>query len=204
MLTVYVQDTEPEKYSVKVKPSAINAFSNSPQTRLPAKAALNNNVAMGPPSAGLGFPPQMVFPYGAYPQPMQATPWYPMHGYPPAGAAPGPQWPPFYPPNATLPPPQPSTPLVIPSMDQWLEYCDKCPDRTGDNLASLHPFFGLEGFCRIDQLVDDSATVENLSEWLSISKGQALLIRRYAQEDKALVRMGNFTMGIGGQLERGD
>lgn len=57
--------------------------------------------------------------------------------------------------------------------------------------------FSLEGFHCIDQLVKNSDTVEKLSEWLAINKGQAVLIKKYNEEDIVLVRMGTFTMDIG-------
>ena len=104
-----------------------------------------------------------------------------------------PAWPGF-----ANPPIQPAVPTIkatdIPKVEPWLEYCDKHPNRSGDNLADLAWHFERESFHRIDQFVGASVSVEKLSEWLGIGKGKAILVIKYAEEDMELVRRGAFKM----------
>jgi hypothetical protein len=85
-------------------------------------------------------------------------------------------------------------PLILP----WLAYCDSHPGRTGDNFSSYAWKFETEGYRRINQLTSDSADrlslIEKLSSWLSIGKGIADLLTRYAEEDIALIKKGTFSM----------
>ena len=104
-----------------------------------------------------------------------------------------PAWPGF-----TNPLIQPAVPTIkatdIPKVEPWLEYCDKHPNRSGDNLADLAWHFERESFHRIDQFVGASVSVEKLSKWLGIGKGKAVLVIKYAEEDMELVRRGAFKM----------
>ena len=93
--------------------------------------------------------------------------------------------------------PNPTPPLKQvrgPQISAWLQYCDRLPGRDGDDLSALTDKFRMQGYRTIDQLAQMS--VENLSNWLEIGKGTADLIIRYAEEDMAFVRAGNFTMDL--------
>lgn len=95
------------------------------------------------------------------------------------------------------PQPNPTAPLRQvrgPQISGWLPYCDRLPGRDGENFSALIDKFRIEGYRTIDQLARMS--VENLSDWLEIGKGTADLIIRYAEEDMAYVRTGNFTMDL--------
>ena len=89
-----------------------------------------------------------------------------------------------------------------PRIYEWLQYCDRLPDREGEFFFGLADKFEQQGYRTIDQLTGSRMTVENLSNWLEIGKGTADLIIHYAKEDMVLVRDGKFTMepahGAGG------
>jgi hypothetical protein len=76
----------------------------------------------------------------------------------------------------------------------WLTYCDQHPQRRGEDFSSHASKFDKEGYRRIHQLTGDRITVEKLSDWLSIGKGIADLLIRYAEEDVELVKAGTFSM----------
>ena len=142
----------------------------------------------------------MPMPYPTYPPPVAATPWYPQPsqllpgmfpGQPPFPGAHG--VPPNLPPNAQNVPANP-TPSPVPKLAAWLEYCDQHVDRSGDNMAQYKDHFEAEGFRCLDQLVGDIVSVDDLSRWLSIKKGVAVTILKYASDDMALVRAGKFSM----------
>jgi hypothetical protein len=98
-----------------------------------------------------------------------------------------------------VPQPNPTVPLRHvrgPRISSWLQYCDRLPGRDGENFTALADKFDKQGYRTVDQLADNQMSVENLSNWLEIGKGTAGLIIRYAGEDMALVRDGNFTMDL--------
>ena len=71
-------------------------------------------------------------------------------------------------------------PSDVPKIDLWLEYCDRHPNRSGDNLVDIAWKFEKESFRWIDQLVGTTVSVEKLSEWLGVGKGMAILLMKYA------------------------
>ena len=54
----------------------------------------------------------------------------------------------------------------------------------------------MQGYQTIDQLTGPRMSVENLSNWLEISKGTADLIIQFAEQDMVLVSNGEFTMDL--------
>jgi hypothetical protein len=100
-------------------------------------------------------------------------------------------------PQAVQPPapvPVASTPLKYPRIPEWIEYCDRNPDRCGANLSAIIPKIQEQGFCFINQLTGSRITVEKLSGWLAIAPGTADLIMGFAEEDCKLIAAGTFTM----------
>ena len=171
-------------FSVEEKPTQLNLLNNAPRRH-------------GSSSTNSTTQPQPVFPmpYGYYPPPHSYFPSFPN---PMQWAATGvPQ-----PPGAQaygVPQPNPTVPLRQvrgPQISTWLQYCDRVPGRYGENFSALTGKFNNQGYRTIDQLVPSRMSVENLSNWLEIGKGTADLIIRYAEEDMAFVRDGNFTMDL--------
>ena len=102
----------------------------------------------------------------------------------------------------SVPPMQPVN-VNYPMISEWLVLCDNHPQRSGENFSDLVPKFAQEGFRRLQQLTGDRITVEKLSEWLSIGKGTADLILRYAEEDIAAIHAGAFQMSPGAGSSHG-
>jgi hypothetical protein len=95
--------------------------------------------------------------------------------------------------------PNPTVPRMHvrgPRISAWLQYCDRCPGRDGENFYALVDRFDEQGYRTIDQLTGSRMSVENLSNWLKIGKGTADLIIQFAEEDMGLVGDGNFTMDM--------
>jgi hypothetical protein len=86
--------------------------------------------------------------------------------------------------------------LEIPKIGAWLMYCDRHPDRRGEDFSEHMGKFDQEGYRRINQLTRDRMSVEKLSDWLKIGKGTADLIIQYAEEDMELVKAGTFSMEL--------
>jgi hypothetical protein len=163
---------------------------------MPRRHVSSNSAAPQP------APAPAPMPYGFYPPPPQFSYYghpnsHPMQWAGPAGPA-GPL-------AAGLPPPvpqqNPTAPqkhvqLEGPLISVWLQYCDRLPGRKRRNLSALASKFDDEGFETIDQLTRSRMSVENLSEWIGVSKGIADRIIQYADEDMALVGDGNFTMDL--------
>ena len=109
--------------------------------------------------------------------------------------------------NPTLPtvignPQQPiPTKTEVPKIRGWLNYCDKHPDRRGENFSAHAEKFDEEGYRRINQLTGERMSVEKLSDWLNIGKGTADLLIQYAGEDMALVKAGAFSMELADSSE---
>jgi hypothetical protein len=87
-------------------------------------------------------------------------------------------------------------PLVYPKISDWLQYCDRHPDRGGEDFSNHIWAFDREGYHCINQLAGNRMTVEKLLEWLNIGKGTADLLIQYAEEDVELVRNGIFSMSL--------
>lgn len=170
------QAKDPEKYSTGTKPTELNLYNNAPRTRNPAGHSL-------PPPPGP--PPPMNFPYSYYPPPYMLPQWY---AQPPPPAAP-----PMLPtPNLALPALKPSVDIEYPKISEWLAYCDQHPARRGEDFSAHVRKFNNEGYRRIHQLTGDRISVEKLSDWLSIGKGTADLLIRYAEEDVERIKAGTF------------
>jgi hypothetical protein len=92
--------------------------------------------------------------------------------------------------------PAPGAPVVYPQISDWLRYCDRHPDRAGENFGTHIDAFNQQGYRRINQLTGSRMTVEKMSDWLSIGKGTADLLIHYAEEDVALVKSGMFSMTL--------
>lgn len=92
--------------------------------------------------------------------------------------------------------PKPLRHVRGPRISPWLQYCDRLVGRDGEDFFALMDKFDEQGFRTIDQLTSSRISIEKLSDWLKIGKGTADLIIQYAEEDMALVRDGNFTMGL--------
>ena len=108
-----------------------------------------------------------------------------------------PLWPGFsQPPIAPMPAIAIIRPSDVPKINLWLEYCDRHPDHSGDNLVDIAWKFEKESFHQIDQLVGTAVSVEKLSEWLGVGKGMAILLMKYTEEDLELVRSGKFTVDL--------
>lgn len=175
---------EPATYSAEVKPLQVNVYGNAP--RGPASKGQQNTQMPAQP-----VQPPMAMPYGVYPPPQAYFPG-PYQQWFPGFHAPSPTGMPSYP---GLPTPPVQNHIEVPKISDWLRYCDKHPGRWGDNLFALAGYkLEQEGYRRIDQLTRDHISVENLSSWLSIGKGTADLIIRYADEDMILVKVGQFSM----------
>ena len=80
-----------------------------------------------------------------------------------------------------------------------MEYCDKHPERGGENFSEFAEKFDQQGYRRINQLVGTHILVEKLSDWLYIGKGTADLIIQHAEEDMELVNAGTFLMVFPGE-----
>jgi hypothetical protein len=76
----------------------------------------------------------------------------------------------------------------------WLAYCDRHPNRHGEDFQAHTEKFRDEGYRRINQLTGERMSVEKLSAWLSIGKGTADLLIQYAEEDVALAKAGMLVM----------
>ncbi|KIL62626.1 hypothetical protein M378DRAFT_12699 [Amanita muscaria Koide BX008] len=186
-----------QKFPVDVKPAQLNLFSTAPRSRNPVARHLQAGSAM-PNPMGQPYPG-----YVAHMPPYVPAP-YPAHIMPPGqwGSAPMPLQPSHVPNamNVTMP----SNALAdqsiklknsdYPTITKWLLYCDKHPDREGDDLSQLIPIFEEEGYRRINQLTGDNISVEKLSNWLGIKKGTADLVLRHAVEDIALLKAGLLKM----------
>ena len=92
--------------------------------------------------------------------------------------------------------PLPNKKVDCPSIAPWLEYCDKHPIHSGDNLSKHIFSFNKEGYRRINQLTSNRVSVEKLASWVKIGMGIADLVIWYADEDMALVNAGQFTMTL--------
>jgi hypothetical protein len=89
----------------------------------------------------------------------------------------------------------PVTPLDIPTVKQWLRYCDSHPARSGAvQLSTFCETLESKGFHRIDQLEGVGIDVEKIIRWTDVSPGVALLLFRYAKEDMELIHTGQFNM----------
>jgi len=85
--------------------------------------------------------------------------------------------------------------VACPNITEWLRYCDKHPQPSGDDLSAHIPKFEDQGYRQIDQIT--RATIEQLSDWLNIGKGIADLMISYAREDVRLLNEGRFSMATG-------
>ena len=85
--------------------------------------------------------------------------------------------------------------VACPNIAEWLHYCDKHPQHSGDNLSTHISKFEDQGYWQIDQIT--WATIEQLSDWLNIGKCIADLIISYAREDVRLLNEGRFSMATG-------
>lgn len=86
-------------------------------------------------------------------------------------------------------------PLNIPSVQQWLQYCDSHPARSGPiQLSTLGEALERKGFFRVDQLEGPGIDVEKIIGWTDVPPGVALILYRYAKEDMALIHAGQFSM----------
>lgn len=92
--------------------------------------------------------------------------------------------------------PPPNKKVDCPSIAPWLEYCDKHPIHSRDNLSKHIFSFNKEGYWHINQLTSNQVSVEKLASWVKIGMGIADLVIRYADEDMALVNAGQFTMTL--------
>jgi hypothetical protein len=93
---------------------------------------------------------------------------------------------------------KPAIKINYPTIDTWLKYCDKHPDRRGENFSAHAKKFNQEGYRRLQQLTGNRVSVEKLSDWLGIGKGTADLLIGYAEEDVELLKSGEFTMTLPG------
>jgi hypothetical protein len=84
--------------------------------------------------------------------------------------------------------------VTYPNIAEWLCYCDKHPQRYGDNLSAYIAKFEEQGYRHIDQIT--WATIEQLSDWLKIVKGIVDLMITYTREDMRLLGEGKFLMGM--------
>ena len=127
---------------------------------------------------------------------------YPMGMYHPNGLQPGVPSPFSDPagyqvPNApyTAAAPISRTPLNIPTIKEWLQYCGNHPSRSGPVLLpSLCDTLEQKGILQINQLEGSGIDVEKIITWTSVMPGIALLLYRYAKEDMALIHAGQFSM----------
>lgn len=85
--------------------------------------------------------------------------------------------------------------VPVPKIRPWLEYCDRHPDRQGENFIVHAGTFDGEGYRRINQL-SDRMSVEELSDLLAVGKGTADLLIQYAKDDMELVKAGTFSMEL--------
>ena len=94
-------------------------------------------------------------------------------------------------------PPMWPEPVNYPDISEWLVHCNNHPQRSGENFSNLVPTFDHEGFQRLQQLTEDWISIKKLSAWLSIGKGTADLIIRYAEEDIMAIHAGTFQISCG-------
>jgi hypothetical protein len=158
----------PEKYPIGTKPAEINLYSHGPHTHAPAQAS----------AAGFPQPSNMDFPFGYYPSPYMMPPgWY---SQPPPAAlnlAPAAALP--MPPtlNPAAPAPRQVASGNYLNITDWLAYCDRHPDRCGEDFSAHSATFRNEGYRRIQQLISNRMTIKTLSTclgwgrewWISLS-----------------------------------
>lgn len=89
-----------------------------------------------------------------------------------------------------------TTTVIYPNIADWLNYCDRHPDRAGEDFKTHIAAFNQHGYRRMNQLTGSRMTVEKLSQWLSIGVGTADLLIQYAKEDVALIKNGLFSMKL--------
>ena len=180
-----LQLEHPEKYSLTEKPAKIKVHLNRPCSRAPVAKAAQMQGGMGPGPqilafSGLGYPPMQ--PYGYLPYPCQPfpTPQQPLNPVGPLGEI------------TTAETSELN--IKYPSISEWLEYCDRHPRHSSSRLGRYANAFDNEGFVYIDQLVGPRIIIESLAGWLSIGKGTADLVIRYAEQDIQLVKAGKFQL----------
>jgi hypothetical protein len=173
-LSLKVRD--PGNNTIEEKPAELNFYSNAPRSRNPGRPIAQTQAQAPPHNPG--------FPYGYYPPPY--PPPYPptWHGYSQG------------PPSTLNPAGAPIIKVNYPMIIPWLNYCDKHPERCGEDFSAHADKFNKEGYRRLHQLTGDRVSVEKLSDWLGIGKGTADLLIRYAEEDLELVKAGTFTMTV--------
>jgi hypothetical protein len=171
---------DPVKYSAQEKPSELNFYDTSICTRQPAQCLM---------AAGLqpGLPHQFSMPYGFFPPPYAYSAQSTAPAPPPTPA-------PAPPPIAAAAAANPAIKINYPAIATWFAYCDKHPDRCGENFSTLAEMFDKKGYCHVDQLASDCTSMEKLSDWLGIRKGTADLLIHYADKDVKLLKSRVFTM----------
>lgn len=183
-----LQIQDPDRFSAKVKPIQVTAQQNG------ARHQGRKPDPNQPDAQFLGLPPQPTMPYGFYPSPHMYFPgMMQQQGWPSQPPPTG-----FHPsmmPGFQQPAPTASIKSIKgPAISDWLDHCDRLPDRQGPSFYILAGKFEQQGYRTIDQLTSSRMTVADLSSWLDIGKGTADLIITYADEDMALVRNGTFKL----------
>ena len=179
---------DPERYPVTTKPAELNLYSSGPHTRTPGQGQNAGMPMYGQPQQPMALPSV----YGFFP-----LLYHPAHAL-------YPQPPSFLNQNLALPGPihtgnlqQPvRTKTEVPKIHAWLKYCDKHPDRGGENFSAHAGRFDDQGYHRINQLTGERMSAEKLSDWLAVGKGTADLLIQYAGEDMELVNSGLFSMEL--------
>lgn len=183
-----LQVQDPDRFSAKSKPIQVTVQLNGVR-RQGGRPDPNQPLDMQFP----GAPTQpMAMPYGFYPPPHMYFPHpMPQQGWP---SMPPPSFQPMAPGLPQSGPNVPTKSVKGPAIRDWLNHCDRLPDRQDPSLYTLAGKFEEQGYRSIDQLTSSRITVADLSTWLGIGKGTADLIINYADEDMALVRKGMFKM----------
>jgi hypothetical protein len=155
MLLYTIQHTG--EASVDKKPARVNAFANGPR-----RGTGNRHHNPAGPAPDISNPYQP--PYGTHPALHHTMPWVmpPMIHYPHMGMYPNvpllPPGGPYSDPAGYLKAPQAAAPmsrmpLNIPTVKQWLEYCNNHPARSGSvQLSNLSEALERKGFLCIDNL----------------------------------------------------
>ncbi|KAH9956507.1 hypothetical protein BC827DRAFT_1378551 [Russula dissimulans] len=100
---------------------------------------------------------------------------------------------PFHP-AGPLPTPSNEQKVDLPTVPEWVLYCDNHPKRSKANLGDLCEKFTREGYLDIDQLSSACISPKDLAQSLEIGFGLASLIIRYADEDVASVHSGTLSL----------
>ena len=91
--------------------------------------------------------------------------------------------------------------IEYPKILPWLQYCDRHPCHSGEELTALTAKFSEEGFHDIENLTGTHLSADKFSKWLGIMRRLALHLLSYADHDVQLAKARNLKLML---LEDGE